>query len=353
MIFFVFTGLMATLLLSRLQDTRSRTILILIDRPPNTLYPGQNPDVTARRILPLLEELRYSLAKDSTPEDFTLIPPDPSSPDLRFKVVREDLTRGVMLQSGRADVLFDTLSLSKSSYFERKYGSLQKSPGFHLSYLGFNLRHPVLSRIEVRRALSKALPVQSWIRNKYFGFVDPIPGSPREYDPEAAARELDQAGFPRSGENPRFSLRYLTTPVREGAELALLVRESLRSLGIHIEIIPLEPSLFFSKLNRSDFELFGSRIPRSNGGEPVSEFFTTGGRRNYFSFSDPRIDHKLHANPDAGFDDLLPEIREKLPILPLFTWSHGLALSKRVRFSSDHPVMPDDSFRFLSLLRLN
>jgi hypothetical protein len=112
-------------------------------------------------------------------------------------------------------------------------------------------------------------------------------------------------------------------------------------------------SLFFSKLNRSDFELFGSRIPRGSALTPVLDFFGTQGRRNYFSYSDEGVDRTLQGRPDAGFDELIPRIREDIPILPLFTWNHGVLLSKRVRLSGGAPLNPDDSFRFLSLIRLN
>jgi ABC-type transport system substrate-binding protein len=340
-------------ILPLIQDNRSKDIVILIDRPPNTLSPGQNPDIMARKILPLIEELQYSVMKGSDPEDFTLVPPESKNPKLHFKVVRDDLARGVWYQSGRCDVLFDTLSLSKTDLFRKAGYPVQISKGFHLSYLGFNLKHPELSRLEVRKAIAKALPVSVWTRGKYFGLVDPIPDFGHEYDPDSSSLDLDRAGLPVRDDGHRLSLRYLTTPVREGFELALLVREALRRIKIRVEVIPLEPSLFFSKLNRSDFELFGSRIPRGSAFVPVQDFFNTRGRRNYFSYSDARVDQIFRNRPEAGFDEILPRIREDLPILPLFTWNHGVLLSKRARISGDVLPNSDDSFRFLSLIRLN
>ena len=293
------------------------------------------------------------MAEGSNPEEFTLNPPGPIQPNLHFKVVRDDLARGVLHQSGRSDVLFDTLSLSKTGLFQRSDFPVQVSRGFHLSYLGFNLKNPILSRPEVRRALSQAFPVSMWIKEKYLGFVEPLPGFTLDYDPNSSNRALDRAELPILGDGSRFTLRYLTTPVREGFELALLVREALKQVHVQVEIIPLEPSLFFSKLRRSDFEIFGSRIPRSAPSEPVFDFFKTDGRRNYFSYSDPRMDLILSSNPMAGFEELIPRIREDLPILPLFTWNHGLLLSKRIRIPEGVTLTADDSFRFLALLRLN
>ncbi|MBU6152930.1 MAG: hypothetical protein KGP28_01385 [Bdellovibrionales bacterium] len=307
----------------------------------------------ARKILPLIHEEKYSVSADSTLDRFILIPPDPRSPKLHFRVIRDDLTRGILFDSEKCDVLFDTMSLSKTDFFRRAGAKVSLSKGFHISYLGFNLRSPILSNLAVRRAIQKAIPVPLWIRAKYFGFVEPVPGFEFQADIVGANLELDQAGFSRSGEESRFTLRYLTTPVREGSELAMLIRDALKKIRIAVDIIPLEPSLFFSKLNRSDFDFFGSRIPRSSSVEPVLDFFATGGRRNYFSYSSPDLDRRIRANGATTLEEILPVLRKDLPLIPLFSWNHGVLLSKRIRTPKEGVVVSDDSFRFLSTLQLN
>ena len=58
-----------------------------------------------------------------------------------------------------------------------------------------------------------------------------------------------------------FSTR--TTPVREGNENALLIREALKGVGIHVEVTPIETSLFFNRLTHGDFQIFASVINRN------------------------------------------------------------------------------------------
>ncbi len=351
-VMFFFCGLILFTLPPEEKNIRKTGIRVLIDRPPNTLSPGQIPDIMARKILPLIEEEHYTIGDRESLERFTLNPPTSRLPPLHFEVVRDDLARALLYRSGKCDVLFDTLSLSKTGYFANAGSHLRIHPGFHLSYLGFNLRGPILSRIEVRRAIQKALPVGLWTRSKYFGFVEPFPGSTAEGDPAGANFDLDRAGYATPGPHPRFTLRYLTTPVREGAELASLVREALRKIRVEVEIIPLETSLFFSKLNRGDFDIFASRIHRETDHTPIRDFFETGRKRNYFGYSSPDLDQLLKNHPETPLGGITEFIQRDLPVIPLFTWKHGILLSDRVRFEGDVPTPEDDSFRFLRLLRL-
>jgi len=334
------------------KDTGKAPIRVLIDRIPNTLDPSQNPDMTARRILPLITEFGYRPHPQDSLEDFTLTPPDLTRPEIQFKVVRDDLSRGLLFESGRADVLFDSLSLSKTAHYRDSGKTVIVEKGFHLSYLGFNLRHPILMRPEVRRAIEKALPISEWILHKYFGFVEALPEGGGNGDPAEAAKELSRAGLIPDSNGVRFKLTYLTTPVREGNELALLVRAALAQVGIRIEVIPLEPSLFFSKLNKGEFDLFGSRIPRSNPKEAVADFFMSKGRRNYFSYSNPELDRSFSQDSKLSLEQVLPTLRRDLPVIPLFTWNHGLLLSSRVLWPTQSEMAIDDSFRFLARLQL-
>ncbi len=61
----------------------------------------------------------------------------------------------------------------------------------------------------------------------------------------------------------------------------------------------------------------------------------------------------MTTHPDASWDELRPFILEDLPLIPLFSWQHGVLLSKRIRPSSIRPEFIDDSFRFLKDLQIN
>jgi ABC-type transport system substrate-binding protein len=154
-----------------------------------------------------------------------------------------------------------------------------------------------------------------------------------------------------TGSPGRIKLRFLTTPVREGNELALLVREALAEVGIDVEVVPLESSLFFQRLKRGDFQIFGSRLLRETEDDSIADYLLPGKNKNYFSWNPgrPLADRKGNLNWAAAEKQVL----EELPFIPLFTWKHGLLLSDRIRKSPLQPRIEEDSFRFLSTLQLD
>jgi hypothetical protein len=346
---FLIPGLLAACSLP-FQDTAKREIRVILDRPPNSLFSGQNPDMTARKILPLLEA-GYRLSGNPDLEDFVLDPPKAGDPRLRFRTVRDELARGVLFEKGEADVLFNSLSLSKTEEFRKRGHPVLSAKGHHLSYLGFNLEDPVLSRREVREAVFHALPLRLWIRAKYFDWVEPEGALTEAFDPDRSRQLLDQAGFPGTKSGKRLTLRFLTTPVREGSELALLLREALRRAEIELEIVPLETSLFFQRLKRKDFQLFASRMLRDSGNSSLAEYLLPGGQKNHFGW---RGASAFVAKPEElTWPRIAPLVKRDLPLIPLFFWKHGLLLSRRIANPPTSEELEEDSFRFLSNLRLN
>lgn len=302
----------------------------------------------ARKILPLIEA-GYRPVPPLDLEDFTLIPATDSSPPLHFQTIRDDLTRGILFDRGRADVLFNALSLSKTRWFQNQGARTLEAPGYHLSFIGFNLRDPALRDPRVRKAILHALPLEDWVRFKYHHWVTLLPAWSKHYSPEKSRALLAEAGYGSSTGKPRLSLRFLTTPSREGSELALLFREALAKVGVPVDITPLESSLFFQRLKKGEVQVFSSRMLREKESDSVADYVQTGGSKNYFSWS------SLHPNPLAHWTwaEIEPRVLAELPFLPLFTWKHGLLLSPRIRNAPAPEQLREDSFRFLSTLRLN
>lgn len=330
-------------------------IEILIDRAPGGLLPGQPLDVMGRRFTPLLAE--YRLDPQTAHDVFRFSPLKAGRPALRFTVIRDETTRTLKLLRGEADVLYDSIAISKTEWIRRQRDGLRvySRSGLNLSYIGFSLRHPILRHREVRIAIAKALPVAEWAKHKLHGWVDlstefvSIP-----YSPDESRAELDRAGFPAGPDGVRFRLRYYTTPVREGAETALLVQEALRKVGIAVEIVTLDNLLYFQKMKKGDADLFFNRWFRFTEQEPIADYLMTGGNRNYFGYSNEKLDRRLKKNPVLPARDLAKLIESDFPFFPLYTWRHGLILGPRIQVPGDTQVEAelDESFRFLLLLDL-
>lgn len=342
-----------------LPQKKDSAIRILIDRAPNGLVPGQVTDIAGRRFLPLLEE--YSLQPQSNNQEWVFKSKiEGARPDLKFIVVKDESTRALKFFKGEGDVLYDSLSLSKTHWLEEKAQDMAfqvyQRPGLNLSFIGFSHRHPILKLKAVREAIARALPVQDWIQYKLFNWVEAVPDLTRiTFDRERSRLELDRLGYtahPETG--TRFKLKYFTTGVKEGMETALLVQEALRKVEIEVEVVTLDTLLFFQKLKKGEADLFSMRWFRFNQNEPIQEYLATAGNRNYLGYSNPKLDERLKQNPALSKDEFVQLIENDFPFFPLYQWKHGLITSPRVRIQNREKLLQslDETFRFLLELEL-
>jgi ABC-type transport system substrate-binding protein len=141
--------------------------------------------------------------------------------------------------------------------------------------LVFNVRHPVLKSVEVRKAISEAVDKVTLVRDGMSGRGTPAdgpifpqhwaysaPAAPFVYDPAAARRRLDTAGFngktTADGTIPaRFSLTCLVFAGDTRFDrIAVLVQKELAEVGIDMKLLPLPQSELAQRLRRGDFDAF-------------------------------------------------------------------------------------------------
>ncbi len=321
---------------------------------PLTLSDSQSLDSMGKRLWPLIEERHYQVSQFLANEEFTLTPPDPSKPLLHFKLVKDEVSLALHFLHGDGDLIYDTLSIAKTEWIKKNKGiRVYSHDGLGMSYLGFNYKKEILSNLNVRKAISEALPVAKWIEFKLFNWVTPIQAmNLPQYNPEDANQLLDKAGLKKQANGTRFTLRYYTTPVREGNETAQLVRESLKKISIEVMVITLETSLFFDKIKKGDYDLFSSKWIRFNENEPIKDLLSEKGIRNYTHYSNDSLQKRFEQNPNLTLSETKDIIADDLPFLPLYNWKHGLVLGDRVMAPDSISDSLDETFRFLSLLDL-
>ncbi len=137
------------------------------------------------------------------------------------------------------------------------------------SYLGYNLREPVLQDKRVRQALAYAVDRQAIIDKVMYGLAQPTysaygpncwcynPDVPhRDYDPAKARDLLDQAGFVpgpdgiRAKDGQRLHIRLLYGPQSSRVRqlIATIVQDSFKQVGAEVEITGLEWAAYLSAL---------------------------------------------------------------------------------------------------------
>jgi peptide/nickel transport system substrate-binding protein len=179
------------------------------------------------------------------------------------------------LMRGEVDMLHE-VSREAAEFVEAE--STVKAYSFPRPYyipLVFNVRHPVLKNVEVRKAINEAMDKAALVRDGMSGRGTPAdgpispkhwsyspPAQPFVFSPASARLRLDKAGLqtrPKGdGTVPaRFSFTCLVFAGDSRFDrLAVLVQKQLADVGIEMKLLPLPQKELVPRLARGDFDAF-------------------------------------------------------------------------------------------------
>jgi peptide/nickel transport system substrate-binding protein len=294
-------------------------------------------------------------------ENPTWIGEKPHFKRLVVKIIENTAALEANLLSGNVDYILGELGLSldQALAFEKrhkdKYVAIYK-PALIYEHIDVNLDNPLLKDRRVRQALLMAIDRKA-INDKLFEGKQPVADSDispldpmfskaarhYQYDPAAARKLLDEAGFAtlRNGfrvnaAGERFAIEITTTAgnrIRE--QVAQVIQSQLRQVGIDLRVKPEPPRIFSEALNRRNFPALAmyawvSRpegVPRSTLHSteiPTAQNGWSG--QNYPAYSNPAMDAALDAAEReldrdkrlAQFAEIQRLYAEDLPVLPMF-----------------------------------
>lgn len=250
--------------------------------------------------------------------------PDPTIMRLAFESHQLDLFEVSItpwaLKAYRSDPRFTTLTI----------------PGFNYNYIGWNLRKPIFRDQRVREALALGLDVASIIKYLSYGAGTQSTGifvpefwfaskdiQPLPYDPDAARRLLDEAGWKpgpdgiRQKDGNRLSFKIITNQGNEvRKDIATLAQDSYRKLGIEVRIEIYEWAVFierFVKKNEFDALVLGWITP-PNWDQFVlwHSSQTKQDLLNYTGYQNPRTDELLLALREEYDRERIAELASEL-----------------------------------------
>ncbi|HEX8748939.1 MAG TPA: ABC transporter substrate-binding protein [Pyrinomonadaceae bacterium] len=279
----------------------------------------------------------------------------PNIKALRVRVISDANALQAELKSGRVDIVPLPTNLTPdaiTSLGQDANLKVEQFPGSNIVYLGFNVQSAPLDKVAVRQAIAYGLDRERLIRELQLGqakLANSIlpeeswayaPGQTYAYDPARAKKILDDAGFKDpDGDGPQMRFPSpIVFKISSGSiatrQYATVMQNSLKEIGLPVEIETLEFNSLLEQLRRGQFQMTTSRWVGGNQ-DPMflrdlfaSTEIPTQERagRNRSRYSNPELDKILDEavnttdkqRATALYKQAQEIISRELPMLPLW-----------------------------------
>jgi peptide/nickel transport system substrate-binding protein len=207
----------------------------------------------------------------------------------------------------------------------------------------FNIARKPFDDYRVRKAIAMAFDRKGFGKTfygDYWKITGPIPstlfgGMPSDaaekeipYDPAAAKKLLAEAGFPNG-----LDVKMLTTDGYGPQFLtqAQWVQQDLKAIGVNAELRVLDYATYFSTFGAKDYDIgWGLSTAFLTADEWLQALYVTGGPRNWFNISDPKLD-TLIAEQRSILDKTKRD--EKLQEINKYILENSLGLFMGIQYS--------------------
>lgn len=280
----------------------------------------------------------------------------PKVQKIRVKTVTDANSLQAELQSGGVDIapLANNLSPDTlNSLGQLPNLKVEKFNGSNIDYLGFNTQSASLDKVKLRQAIGyginrekiinellsgqatiaySVLPTDSWAYNE---------GTKYNYDPVKAKQLVAESGY--KNEPIKFKFSVGNTAVNQYAQV---IQNSLKEIGLNIEIETVEPNTLRQQLALGQFQMNTGRWIGGNQ-DPIflNDLFATGSipggkvtccNRSRYSNADfdKTINEALNSTNRENAKQLYFKAQEivsnDLPMLPLWYPANMVVSNKRI-----------------------
>ena len=370
-------------ILSRIETPDAATIRFILKRPHAPFLTEMTRGIVPRHLAEKNPGAFSSHPIGSGPFRFIRYDPDdavelaafsdyfdgvPAIRRLLFRIIPEDSVRLLEMEKGNIDLLqnaFPPDALPRLQQNPRL--KIIQAPSTTYTYLGFNLKDPILQNRSVREAVALAINRDEITEYIFKGLARPAAGllapshwayassiKNNRYDPDRSKKQLDEAGFPDPpGPAPRFSLVHKTSQNELARRVAEVIQQQLSQVGIEVTIRNYEWGTFYGDIKSGHFQLFtlswvGVEDPDIYYNLFHSESIPPNGANRVF-YRNPRLDRLLEAgrvtlDPEkrrAIYEDVQQIVAEDLPYVSLWHTMNVAVMKKEV---DGYILYPDGDF---------
>jgi peptide/nickel transport system substrate-binding protein len=254
----------------------------------------------------------------------------------KVEVIAYDTPRAawVALMRGKVDMVQD-VNRDAAAFLEGASQHVEMSSTilpFYIPFV-FNLRHPILQRVEIRRALAEAIDREEIVREAMRGHGqvadDPVwpfhwayNAAGRKYapNPNAARVRMDAAGFPmRPSSAPgkmasRFSIRCVFWNDPQFERIALLLQRQLAAVGIDLVLEQTGELEMRKRAGSGDFDTYLYQMTSGKSFDWTYRFWHSPGEGVAYQKSGyTGVDSVLERlrRPDADVRTAMADLRER------------------------------------------
>ena len=298
---------------------------------------------------------------------------------INYLIIPEEATAMAALKSGQIDIMADVKAenvdaIKNDPNLASKY-TIASPDVLQYFYIGLNNSSPLLRDIKLRTALNHLVNVDQIITTIMDGnasrvlspilsqkpyFVNNLKAP--DYNPNKAAAILDQSGYKSKGadgvrtkmidgKNVRLSMTLLTTGKQLGKDIAALLSEEARKIGVEIKIETMDFSKILERIKAGKYDMANLVVKQFPGlDDPYIAWNSAnafGKGSNYCNFSDPAIDRiteairtvKSNKEREKLYKDFQRKIVVLSPVIFLFSPKNQIVVKKELDpvFSSKRP----------------
>lgn len=289
-----------------------------------------------------------------------------------FKVITEPTAALHVLKQGGLDMMslrpIQWARQTQSRRFEQDFQKLKYYlPSY--SYIGWNSRRPFFSDKRVRRAMTLLMDRETFLKKILLGFGTVISGpfyvnSPDydksiplyPYDPREALALLKEAGWEdRDGDGlldkdgqPFVFEFLLSAGSRTGEQIATVLQENLKAVGIRMRIRNLEWAVFIQRIDNRDFDACTLAWSMGWDSDPFQIWHSSQAEKgsNFVGFENEEADRLIETarqefDPEkrrALYHRFHAIVHEEEPYTFLFTTEALVALSRRFENVNVYPM---------------
>jgi peptide/nickel transport system substrate-binding protein len=287
-----------------------------------------------------------------------------------YQTINDQTSALVSLKAGNLDVMYgikpkDYVELTTNEKVKQNF-NLQTPPSLQYTYLGINTKLPKFKDKRTRQALAHLVDVDKMIHvvvydlaERVTGFVHPSMKKnynsdlkPYTYDVALAKKLLADAGWKDSngdgtldmmidGERVDLTIKFTVNAGNDSRkQVALMFQEEARKVGIQVDVIPQEWSVYLEKQKKHEFEMFyGAWIatPTPNDPKQIYHSESANNGSNYVSFGTPESDaiiDSIRVELDEEkravlYKKLQAILYEEVPYIYLWAPTEKMAISKK------------------------